>query len=380
MNVVNAGSRYQIYGEDVKTYGRLPIMSFEVMFNKMTGFYLVSHSDLAVNEEKIYGNHQEKVAKTLQSFKLSDRNFGIILSGRKGIGKSLFARILATEGLKQGYPVLLVNSYNPGIADFISNIKQEVIVIFDEFEKNFLAEGNEDSPFTPSAQDEMLPLFDGIDDGKKLFVITCNEVRRLNQYLLDRPGRFHYHFKITYPAEAEIIEYLTDKLKLEYQDNIQSIVNFSRTTDVSFDYLRAIAFDLNQGYSVDETLSDLNISQDRVILFNITLKTHNGETYNAYSISFDLNKNSNSKQWFNATNLKTGNTERFGFVMNQLIFKDGAFSIDPKYAECYINEDDFWMCDTDERVKTAADAKKIAMTVQSVSIERSTYVPESYLY
>lgn len=39
MNVVNAGSRFQIYGEDVKTYKRLPIMSFEVSFNKMTGFF-----------------------------------------------------------------------------------------------------------------------------------------------------------------------------------------------------------------------------------------------------------------------------------------------------------------------------------------------------
>lgn len=380
MNVVNAGSRYQIYGEDVKTFGRLPIMSFEVMFNKMTGFYLVSHSNLVINEEKIYGNHQEKVEKTLRSFKLSDRNFGIILSGRKGIGKSLFARILATEGLKQGYPVLLVNSYNPGIADFISSIKQEVIVIFDEFEKNFLSEGDEDNPFAPSAQDEMLPLFDGIDDGKKLFVITCNDVRRLNQYLLDRPGRFHYHFKITYPAEAEIIEYLTDKLKPEYQDNIQSIVNFSRTTDVSFDYLRAIAFELNQGYSVEETLKDLNISQDKVILFNIIIKTHNGETYNAYSITFDLNKKSSSKQWFNATNLKTGNTERFGFVMDKLVFKDGMFSIDPKYVAYYVSKDDFWMFDTDEKVEAAQKEKEAAMAIQSVSIERATYVPESYLY
>lgn len=27
MNVVNSGIRYQIYGEDVKTFKRLPIMS-----------------------------------------------------------------------------------------------------------------------------------------------------------------------------------------------------------------------------------------------------------------------------------------------------------------------------------------------------------------
>lgn len=81
MNIVNAGSHYQIYGEDVKTYKRLPLMSFEVCFSKMTGFYLSSRPDLAVNEEKIYGNHEVKVNKVLNSFKYSDRNLGVILSG-----------------------------------------------------------------------------------------------------------------------------------------------------------------------------------------------------------------------------------------------------------------------------------------------------------
>ena len=240
MNIVNAGSRYQIYGEDVKTYKRLPLMSFEVCFSKMAGFYLSSHPDLAVNEEKIYGNHEVKVNKVLNSFKYSDRNLGVILSGQKGIGKSLFARILSHHAIENGYPVLLANTYMPGIADFISSIEQEVVIIFDEFEKNF--SNNSDDHAGPSPQEEMLSLFDGLDNGKKLFVITCNEVDRLSTYLLNRPGRFHYHFKITFPTEEEIVEYLTDKVKPKYADGIKDIVNFSRTVNMTYDYLRAIAF------------------------------------------------------------------------------------------------------------------------------------------
>ena len=35
MNIVNAGSRYQVYGEDVKTYKELPIATYSVGFNPM---------------------------------------------------------------------------------------------------------------------------------------------------------------------------------------------------------------------------------------------------------------------------------------------------------------------------------------------------------
>ena len=51
MNVVNSGSRFQIYGEDVKTYRTLPVGSYEVEFHKMIGFYLTSRPDLVVNEK-----------------------------------------------------------------------------------------------------------------------------------------------------------------------------------------------------------------------------------------------------------------------------------------------------------------------------------------
>ena len=45
MNVVHAGSTYQIYGDSLQTYKELPVGTYEVCFSKMTGFFLTSHND-----------------------------------------------------------------------------------------------------------------------------------------------------------------------------------------------------------------------------------------------------------------------------------------------------------------------------------------------
>lgn len=379
MNIVNAGSRYQIYGEDVKTYKRLPLMSFEICFNKMAGFYLSSRSDLAINEEKIYGNHEVKVNKVLNSFKHSDRNLGVILSGQKGIGKSLFARILSHQATEDGYPVLLANTYMPGIADFISSIEQEVVVIFDEFEKNFAS--NVEEHVGPSPQEEMLSLFDGLDNGKKLFVITCNEVDRLNTYLLNRPGRFHYHFKITYPTEEEIIEYLTDKVDEKYADGIKDIVNFSRTVNMTYDYLRAIAFELNQGYGVAETLEDLNISQTSNVRFNITITTVNGDVYNTYGTSVNLisNPNINHQRWYDgyASNNKT---IRYALTPDSIKIEHGMITADPKKVEIYIDPDDFWTIGDSEKREEAIKRAKEERVIKSIVLTKVANTYEQYLY
>jgi DNA replication protein DnaC len=70
----------------------LPVGTYEIGFHKMMGFFLKDHADLDVKEEKVYGSSPVKVEKVLKGFQKVDRNFGVILSGKKGIGKSLFAR------------------------------------------------------------------------------------------------------------------------------------------------------------------------------------------------------------------------------------------------------------------------------------------------
>ena len=199
-----------------------------------------------------------KVEKVFNSFKSFSRNLGIILSGDKGIGKSLFAKLLCIKSVENGYPLIIVNNYIPGIADFLNEIEQEVVVLFDEFDKTFYAGKNNDNT-AKDPQTEMLTLFDGISMGKKLFVITCNDLRSLNDYLINRPGRFHYHFRFEYPQAEEIREYLQDKLEEQYWGEINEVISFSKKINLNYDCLRAIAFELALGLKFKEAISDLNI-------------------------------------------------------------------------------------------------------------------------
>ena len=274
LNIVNAGSKYVVYDESVNTFRELPPKTYKCCFDKLSGFSLVAHDDLKANE-KMYGVYAEKAVKVLNTFCAMDRNMGVILSGIKGSGKSMFARLLAKKGAKIGLPLIIVDFAVEGLDDFLSSIKQECIVLFDEFEKTF---SDDDDDGRKSEQDMLLSLFDGVDDGKKLYIITCNDTNKLSDCLLGRPGRFHYHFKMVAPTKAEIAEYMNDNLKDDVKFNIDSIVKIGSTFDLTYDMMRAIAFELNHGYTLKESMADLNISFDDYMMFNIVIEMEDGMT------------------------------------------------------------------------------------------------------
>lgn len=282
MNIVHTGNRFQVYGDDVKTYKELPAGTYSIGFHTQMGIWLQLHNNLQVKEEKVYGSHERKVEKVFNSFEKAERNFGIILSGKKGIGKSLFARMIAEAAIKRDMPVIIVDCPIPGISNFLSSIEQEVVIIFDEFEKTF-ARNDDGDP-----QVELLSLFDGVDDGKKLFVITCNDTKRLNEFLINRPGRFHYHFEIGCPTADEVRDYMIDAVGTGFQEEIEKVIKLSQIADITYDSLRAIAFDLKQGYPLEETLMDLNINYERNSVFDISVRLTNGWAMTVYGYSLNL--------------------------------------------------------------------------------------------
>ena len=240
----------------------------------MSGFYLDEYPDIAVNEDKIYGEHLQKVKKVLRSYELFDRNLGVILSGSKGIGKSLFAKLLSVNALKYDVPVIIVDKYISGIASYIETIDQSVMVLFDEFDKTFGDVKASEGEVDPQAA--LLGLFDGITSGKKLFVITCNDIRKLSDFVVNRPGRFHYHFRFEYPSDEEIRTYLSDKLDQSRYNEIERIIAFSRKVDLNYDCLRAIAFEINNGESFQSAVGDLNIINLATECYDITMHFKNG--------------------------------------------------------------------------------------------------------
>lgn len=253
MHIVESGKRYRIFNNAITTYDQLPPKTYRVDYDPDTRtFSLLEAHDFEIPETKIYGQHLDKVKKVLNSMDKMNRNLGVILSGDKGIGKSLFSKCLGLKARKKGIPVILVNEYHEGIANFLEEIEQTVMILFDEYDKTFDEKKH-------NCQAEMLSLFDGVSAGKKLFVITCNEIQSLSQYLINRPGRFHYHFRFLYPTVDEIRDYMEDKLDKQYYDEIENVIAFSVRMNLNYDCLRSIAFELNNGLKFQEAINDLNI-------------------------------------------------------------------------------------------------------------------------
>lgn len=323
MRIVASGSRYQIYNNDISTYDQLPAATYVVRFNEFSGYSLMREPDLITREPKIYGDHDRIVRKIMTAFSATDRNFGVILSGPKGSGKSLLVRMLADSAISSEIPLIIVNEDTPDLTSFLSQIDQEVAIVFDEFEKIF------DQP----SQEHMLSFFDGLDLGKKLFVITCNDHSDLNRYFLNRPGRFHYHFEITECSPSEVREYLTDNLDSSFSKEIEQLVTLSVTADFTYDILRAICFDLKLGFPLDETLDDLNIYRDTETRFAINVTYTNGKTAKGYSSILI-----NSDERYSVTVFdKEGNDFYFTFTPSKIKIEDDKLvlnGIDIIKSEC----------------------------------------------
>lgn len=71
--------------------------------------FLEARTDLVV-KEKVYGVHPEKADKVIAAFAMFERNLGVILSGDKGIGKSLLPESFPQRRLRPGILSLLLTS------------------------------------------------------------------------------------------------------------------------------------------------------------------------------------------------------------------------------------------------------------------------------
>lgn len=297
MKIVNTGNIYRIYDDDLRTYDVLPNKCYTVEFSPLSGFFLQLYPMIDVNE-KIYGPHLSKVNKVLNAYKLMNRNLGVILSGDKGIGKSICAKLIAKKSLEENLPVIVVNKYIPGIADYLTEIEQECVVLFDEFDKTFAQaqSGRGNLKFTDedrdgsssSSQTTLLTLFDGLANSKKLFVVTCNDLNGLNDFLINRPGRFHYHFRFDYPTADEIREYMEDKLEPKYYGEISKVINFANKVDINYDCLRAISFELSQGIPFEEAIKDLNIVNIEPVYYNVYAILNDGTQTTTSKLRLDI--------------------------------------------------------------------------------------------
>ncbi len=237
----------------------LPPHNFTVKFDGMRQkFYLERATDFT-NVKKLYGNTNKIAERILNTFRdRNDRSTGVLLAGVAGSGKTLLARTLSINGYEHGYPTLIVTSSYAGemFNKFIQNITQPAIVVFDEFEKVYKEE----------EQEQMLTLFDGVFQTQKLFVITCNDPYRVNNHMKNRPGRMFYSLNFEGLEQDVIVEFLDENLlNKNYLETLVKIC--SAATNLTFDMLHALVEEVNR-YDEDpaESIKLLNfkIMSDKV--------------------------------------------------------------------------------------------------------------------
>lgn len=230
------GSIYRSTAEEnILISKTLPIGTYSVMAD-MQGFYFEPIPDFEVNG-KIYGETTSRVDRVINTFNDRPGSTGVILQGEKGSGKTMFARLLSSVLNKQGVITLVVNTPFAGESfnNLINSVTQPCVIIFDEFEK----------VYDSAQQQKLLTLLDGTYQSKKLFVVTCNEIYRVSEYMKNRPGRFFYSFQYDGLSAEFVREYCQDCLK--NKDRIESVVTFSRTfSKLNFDILKAIVEEMNR--------------------------------------------------------------------------------------------------------------------------------------
>lgn len=175
-------------------------------------------------------------------------------------------------------------------------------------------------------------------------MITCNELRKLSEFLVNRPGRFHYHFRFEYPTPEEITEYMQDKLPKDKWSEIPYAVSFSRKVKLNYDCLRAIVFELQTGSSFKDAIVDLNIVNLEREKYSVTLRYENGMVAHCKGVWMDMFAEDNVTAWL---------CDRRGYDYVRVSFDPADATWNERIGGNIITQDklsiDFYDCDDDDR-------------------------------
>lgn len=237
-------------------YSRIPVGTYWVRFHPLKGFFLEIDRNFS-ESGKVYGKLTQYRDRVLTTYEKKSANTGVILAGTKGSGKTMLARLICEQAVKQGKPVLIVNSPFAGDSwhQFLNNIRQECVILIDEFEKVYDAEN----------QQNLLTLLDGVFVSKKLFLLTCNEKRKVDSHFHNRPGRIHYLINFSGMDLDSIKEYCQENV--ENPERAKSVIRISSLySNMSFDVLKALVWEVNNypESSVQSILEILNARSESV--------------------------------------------------------------------------------------------------------------------
>ena len=286
-------------GDEYKIVGEIPPGAYKVDFHKMRGTFLTK-TEIKLSHGKIYSKSQSIADHIVEAYKKNDptKNMGVLLSGDRGLGKTLTSR-LVIEQLIKDHAVIMCSMYTPDLADFLSNIKNAV-VLMDEFEK-FMGgniQGN-DAEDEQTKQETILSVLDGnTGSAGNLYLLTVNNVYKLDDNLKSRPGRIRYHYKYVSETADVVRSYCIDNLNDKSQ--VEEVVKtLGSAKYVSMDIISSFVKEMNDfpGSKPVDILEYLNIEQDTDGSYTMTIKlSYEGKLY-SYSCKASIERFING-QWF----------------------------------------------------------------------------------
>lgn len=215
----------------------IPAGTFGVGVTMEGTFYLYPKNDMEI-PSVTYGDTDDKSERIIKTFlSRKGKNTGILLEGTKGSGKTLQAKMLSVALRKIGIPTISIGSpFNgEGFINFMSQIKQPIMVMVDEFDKLYAEKEH---------QDGLLTLLDGVGGYDKLFVLTKND-GYVSEFLRNRPSRIFYSFSYKKLPKSTLDDYLAKNLENKvFLADFETLYNLS--SDLNFDVIQSLVEELNR--------------------------------------------------------------------------------------------------------------------------------------
>ena len=230
---LQSNNTYKKVEGDFSTVDTVPVGIYNIGLS-MSGWYLEKYADKFTFDYKMYGLQTEFCEHVLKTYKNTKGNFGIMLTGTKGTGKTVTAKTLANDF---NLPVIIVKDMgetNQAMIEFFGGFNFDCVLFFDEFEKNF---SEKDST--------ILQIMDGgySSEYRKIFLLTTNEMS-INENMVGRPSRIRYVRRFGNLSLKTVEEYLDDAL--EVPEARQELIDFIDTLTIStIDILKTIVNEVN---------------------------------------------------------------------------------------------------------------------------------------
>ncbi len=266
INWSSTNNDYHLLEYNDNLHNKLEPFIYNVSFSDKTGYYLSKKKEKFDLPNTIYNVNNYDLNKLsemfIQRYKKGKSNLNVLLLGEKGSGKSLLLKMVSNKAIDNDIPVIMINTaYNPSsLIGFLSSIKEEAVILFDEFDKKYSSTDNMGKP----SQLDFLSYFDGVNFYKKLCVLTANNKNGISSYYFNRPTRLRYVLTYEKLKHEFVLDYVNKNLK--YEEIKEELFNkLKQSKSLNFDLLENTVTEVNEAYptlSLEEIISFFNLTID----------------------------------------------------------------------------------------------------------------------